>query len=485
MKKTLTVLMMILMAAVLFVSCDNNVKEPEKEPEVVKYNVAFDLSGGEGYIPEQNVVKDGKIAAVKNPTKEGYAFCGWVNSSDNKTFDLTKDTVSSNIILKAVWKLAYKVTFETGEGASEVEEQIVIVGEKATKPEDPTKTGYTFKGWLNSGSAYNFDNPVNENITLKADWTINSYTVTIDNDGGTPASYSRTVEYNSVISDVPADPTKTGFKFNGWYDGETKVDLKTLKITKGINLKAKWTAVKDSYTVNFNINGGTGTIADQTVKAGEKITGISNPKKEGFYFSGWVKSDESAFNVATDTVDTDLTLKAVWKESLTVGDTGPAGGFIFYVNPNYVEGSEDATKNWKYLEAAPSDATLNSWNGGGYYTWGTMGSSYSTATGIGTGKSNTENLLNAKKSDSSLSFPAAEACVSYSEGGYTDWFLPSKDELHQISISFSSKFGQYLSYWSSSEYGNDGANYEVLQNGHQWYMNRDSSCKVRPVRSFK
>ncbi len=471
MKKTLTVLMMVLMAAVLFVSCDNNAKEP-------KYNVAFDLDGGKGYIPEQNVVKGGKIAAVKNPTKEGYAFCGWVNSSDNKTFDLTTDTVSSNIILKAVWKLAYTVTFETGEGASEVEEQIVIVGEKATKPENPTKTGYTFKEWLNNGSAYNFDNLVTENITLKADWTINSYTVTLDNDGGTPASYSLKAEYNSVISDVPADPTKTGFKFNGWYDGETKVDLKTLKITKDINLKAKWTA-KASYKVTFDIDGGTGAIADQTVYEGEKIQAITNPTKADYYFGGWATSDGKTFNIGTDVVNSNLALKAVWKKTYAVGDSGPAGGIIFYDvdadNGNTSnDGLDSKTLGWRYLEAATSNLDTA-------YTWGPKVRINGTSYQIGAGKANTE-ILKAAGIDS---YPAAKACVDYRGGGYSDWFLPSVSEaiammgVSGLNVTISSEF------WTSTDCMTDEANIAPHEgSGNFTSADKNGNRSVRPVRCF-
>ncbi len=129
-----------------------------------------------------------------------------------------------------------------------------------------------------------------------------------------------------------------------------------------------------------------------------------------------------------------------------VGDNGQAGGIIFYVNPNYVAGSTDEATSWKYLEAAPNNLP-------GTYTWGNPGD-LGTKYGIGTGKSNTEKLLEAKKADSSLSFPAAEACDAYTAGGYTDWFLPSKDELNLMYENLHKKglgnFGDN-EFWSSSE----------------------------------
>lgn len=66
------------------------------------------------------------------------------------------------------------VTFDTGDGGSAVESQTVNINACATKPEDPTREGYTFKGWLLNGEAYDFGTPVTGTITLTASWEKNA-----------------------------------------------------------------------------------------------------------------------------------------------------------------------------------------------------------------------------------------------------------------------------------------------------------------------
>ena len=112
----------------------------------------------------------------------------------------------------------------------------------------------------------------------------------------------------------------------------------------------------------------------------------------------------------------------------------------------------------------------------------------STSTDIGTGYTNTQNLITYYGNDS-ISAPAL--CVNYRGGGYTDWFLPSKDELNQMYINLYSKgFGNFSStgsYWSSSEYIYNGGYYawsQYFNNGYQYYFNQGLYLKVRAVRAF-
>ena len=155
-----------------------------------------------------------------------------------------------------------------------------------------------------------------------------------------------------------------------------------------------------------------------------------------------------------------------------VGDTGPAGGIIFYVNPNA------AGDGWTYLEAAPTDA--------GSCTWGDSGSTGATGTAIGTGKSNTRALIALDGS-----YPAADACDSYSKNGYSDWFLPSTGEMaemakYQIEIGIWVEGSGQVNYWTSSAYDSDNNAY-YYNFGNSTYQNyelRTDTKLVRPIRSF-
>lgn len=168
-----------------------------------------------------------------------------------------------------------------------------------------------------------------------------------------------------------------------------------------------------------------------------------------------------------------------------VGDIGPAGGIIVCVKDSYSEG-------WRYLEAAKSALPDK-------YAWGSYGDFNSkTSTNLGTGKSNTKILLDAKAEKSSLSFPAAEACADYGKGTeYNDWFLPSEVELIILMTKLEEITGKTDTnrYWSSSEYITNVSwnaytvQYEYVERtGYRGYdgysTRRTTEYYVRPVRSF-
>ena len=169
-------------------------------------------------------------------------------------------------------------------------------------------------------------------------------------------------------------------------------------------------------------------------------------------------------------------------------DRGPAGGWIFYINPNF------KADGWRYLEAAPEDQTSR--------TWGTVGLPVPGADGtaIGTGKQNTLDII----AGDPWTNKAAEECFNYKGGGYSDWFLPSKDELWMMcwnlqGIKYDGGTIQNPNfpvggvggfspavYWSSSETVPDGAWHQAFTTGQQWgpSSNKNSSQPLRAVRAF-
>ena len=132
------------------------------------------------------------------------------------------------------------VTFDSN-GGSTVDSQVVQKRGKVNEPDDPIKHGYTFDGWYNGGNKWNFEtDTVTGPMTLKAKWTIKQYTVTFDPDGGSDVP-SITQDYNTTV-DAPEAPTKYGYTFAGWYDGETKQEF-PFTLTDNKTLKAKWTPI--------------------------------------------------------------------------------------------------------------------------------------------------------------------------------------------------------------------------------------------------
>ena len=137
----------------------------------------------------------------------------------------------------------YTVTFDSYGGTPVPPAQEVEYGHTATKPADPTLKGYTFAFWYlgedeQNATAYDFDTPVTENITLTAKWNINKYTVAFNTDGGTPVPPAQEVEYGLTATE-PAAPEKTGYTFDGWYLGDEKYDF-SAAVEQNITLTAKW-----------------------------------------------------------------------------------------------------------------------------------------------------------------------------------------------------------------------------------------------------
>ena len=265
-----------------------------------EYTITFDSNGGSS-VATQTVNYNGTVTQPTAPTKTGYTFKNWTLNGNVYDFS-TK--VTGSITLKATWEIAkYTVTFNSN-GGSNVTSQTVNYNTTATNPTAPTKTGYTFKGWILNGNSYDFTTPVTSNITLTASWEINKYTVTFDSNGGSNIA-SETVNYNTAVT-APTNPTKTGYTFKGWRLNGNEYDFST-KIKTDITLVAEWEINK--YTVTFDSDGGS-NVRSQTVNYNGTVTQPATPTKEGYGFSKWtLNGQEYDFN---SKVTSNIELKAEW-----------------------------------------------------------------------------------------------------------------------------------------------------------------------------
>lgn len=170
----------------------------------------------------------------------------------------------------------YTVTFNAYGGFPTPDEQHVKSGEKAVLPVEPTLKGYTFAFWYlgedeQNATAYDFDTPVTENITLTAKWNINKYTVTFNSYGGTPVPPAQEVEYGLTATE-PAAPKKTGYTFDGWYLGDEKYDF-SAAVEQNITLTAKWEAKKANVHLMIFKSGDLSTPIVNVPYATDKLAG--------------------------------------------------------------------------------------------------------------------------------------------------------------------------------------------------------------------
>jgi len=171
----------------------------------------------------------------------------------------------------------------------------------------------------------------------------------------------------------------------------------------------------------------------------------------------------------------------VWlsTDGYRIGDIGPAGGFIFYENPNY------RTDGWRYLEAAPFDQSAGA-------KWGCFRRAIPGADGtaIGTGQQNTHDILR-ECFDRGV---AAELCASLDVNGVRGWFLPSRDELALMYRNLKAaglgdfrdcNIADNLTYWTSSQQTADMANHiDFADLGRQHYDDKDFPRRVRAIRQL-
>jgi len=210
--------------------------------------------------------------------------------------------------------LEYVVTFDS-QGGSAVAPQRVDKGGTATKPADPTRTGYAFGGWsLDGATAYDFSTPVTGNIALTAMWTPLRYTVTFNSDGGSAVD-SQTVSYGSTVT-KPTDPTKTSKLFDGWYTDQTyqtEFSFDT-PVTQDVTVYALWM----NYSVTFDPSGGIGGAMLMVDDSGVLTELPTPPSKSGKTFSGWnTAEDGSGTPISQDALSTykfteNTTLYAQW-----------------------------------------------------------------------------------------------------------------------------------------------------------------------------
>ena len=255
--------------------------------EINQYTITFDTNGGSEIAP---ITQDygTEITAPDNPTRKGYTFKGWDK-------EIPETMPAENITVKAQWEInQYTITFDTN-GGSEIAPITQDYGTEITAPDNPTRKGYTFKGWDKEIP----ETMPAENITVKAQWEINQYTITFDTNGGSEIA-PITQDYGTEIT-APDNPTRKGYTFKGW-DKEIPETMPAENIT----VKAQWEI--NQYTITFDTNGGS-EIAPITQDYGTEITAPDNPTRKGYTFKGWDKEIPETMPAEN------ITITARWKDT--------------------------------------------------------------------------------------------------------------------------------------------------------------------------
>ena len=257
------------------------------------------ISGGAftGPVWNNGIISGGQFtgSVVNRGTITNGTFGGEVTNESGRSFGtISGGTFNGEVIG------AYTVTFQS-EGGSEVASQI-RANTPAARPADPTKEGYTFIGWYNGESEWDFETPVTAVLTLTAKWQINRYTITFDTAGGSEVP-SITQDYGTAIT-PPAAPTRTGYTFAGW-----DKTIPTTMPAGDMAITAQWQL--NQYTITFDTAGGS-EVPSITQDYGTAITAPANPTKTGYTFAGWDKT------IPTTMPAGDMTITARWTENRVI-----------------------------------------------------------------------------------------------------------------------------------------------------------------------
>jgi uncharacterized repeat protein (TIGR02543 family) len=239
------------------------------------YTVTYDSQGGTA-VGAQYVVSGGTVGTLPaNPTKTGYNFDDW-NTQDGGggTAFIGTTVVTGNITVYAQWaSYKYTVTYNSQSATVEASPTSQTVASPdttvGTLPTAPTRTSYNFAGWWTgtggTGTQFTASTPVTGNITVYAYWTASTvYTVTYDSQGGSAVSPQQVVS-GGTVGTLPANPTRSGYAFGGWYTaisgGGTQFTGSTV-VSGNITVYAKWTATGTAASAagTFTYSGGTLTI---------------------------------------------------------------------------------------------------------------------------------------------------------------------------------------------------------------------------------
>ena len=264
------------------------------------YAVTLNTNGGtinSGNVTGYTYGVGATLPAADDMTYTGHTFKGWYDNENLTGSPVTAigGAETGNKEYWAKWEInQYTITFDTN-GGNEIDSITLDYGTEITAPDNPTRKGYTFKGWDKEIP----ETMPAENITVKAQWEINHYTITFDTNGGSEIA-PITQDYGTEIT-APDNPTRKGYTFKGW-DKEIPETMPAENIT----VKAQWEINK--YTITFDTNGGS-EIAPITQDYGTEITAPDNPARKGYTFRGWDKEIPETMPAEN------LTITARWRDT--------------------------------------------------------------------------------------------------------------------------------------------------------------------------
>ena len=252
--------------------------------------IAADCDGGAVEVFPSKAHK-GDTVLISAVADEGYIFSeftvtdnsgGAVNIVDGDSFEMPDGDVTVSAVFEPDRATAYRVRFDANGGTPSLVQRQVGAGSMiASFPDDPSLEGYVFTGWFTSKTGGNRVTPADKftrNMTVYAHWSkeadVNKYTLTFNTNGGSDIA-PVTDKENSGIDISKYVPSKSGYKFNGWFtDSELKTAAgSSITLTGNITLYAGWTSDSSS-------GGGGGGGGSSSGGSGSTTTPVTPPSTD-------------------------------------------------------------------------------------------------------------------------------------------------------------------------------------------------------------
>ena len=320
------------------------------------YTVTFNGNGGtltEGTATQS--VRYGAAAAIPTFARSGYDFAGWDSTAGC-------DAVEQPLTITAQWTIVnYPITYTLNGGTNDENNPTTYTVEDEVELADPSRVGYTFAGWTDNG-AIALGSTGAKSFT--ANWTPISYAIAYNLNGGTnaqanPATY--TVEDAVTL----ADPSRVGYTFNGWTEGNT-IELGS---TGAKTFTANWTII--NYAITYNLNGGTNAQANPATYTVEDEIALADPSRVGYTFAGW--SDNGAIAAGSTG---EKTFTANWTPINYAITYNLNGGTNAQANPATYTIEDEVT----LADPSRLGYTFNGWTEGDTIERGSTGAKMFTAT---------------------------------------------------------------------------------------------------------
>ena len=340
------------------------------------FTITFDANGGTGVMQAQ-IFDPGVSQGLRANTfvRTGYTFMGWRTTRTGTTVQYTDAqsiVATADRTLYAAWSAGYTITFNANGGTGSMPPQIFTRDvAQNLRTNSFTRSGYSFAGWSTTPTGtvqFTDAQRITNNVsrTFYAIWT-RGYTVTFNANGGT-GTMAPQVFQRDVAQSIRANTfTRTGYSFVGWRTtptGTTAEFTNSQTITNHVN-RTFYAVWSPGYTITFNANGGTGTMAPQVFQRNVAQNLRANAfTRTGYNFAGWSTTPTGARvynNSQSITNHTSRNLYAIWRSVNlpTITTTSLPGGTVGTAYPSTTLAASGATPiTWSQVGNWPPGLTF-------------------------------------------------------------------------------------------------------------------------------